>query len=405
MRARSENGRRGPVRHCDGTGPRRAPWRLGVCAAAISLLAGGCSAQLHPATGQPAAAAILSRLSAAQLAGQRVIYSYAGVTPPASLLSLISRGEAAGVIFFTDNVGGPSQLATAVRQLDQAAASRLDPVHLPLLLMTDQEGGIVRRLPGQPELSAQQIGDSADPPAAAAQAGSGAAVTLRSNGLNVNLAPVLDVYRQPGDFISRLGRSFSDNPATVAQLGADYATAEQRGGVAATGKHFPGLGDAAALQNTDVRPVTLSVPASAIRSVDELPYRSAVAAHVKLVMLSWAVYPALDPVRPAGLSTTIVAGELRKRLGFTGVTITDALEAGALRRFGPIANRATLAAGAGMDLLLCSQRNVPEGQRAMNSLERGYLRGTLNRAAFRAADERIMALRATLRSRPGGAVN
>ena len=72
-----------------------------------------------------------------------------------------------GVIFFTDNVGGPAQLAAAVRELDQAAASKQDPVHLPLLLMTDQEGGIVRRLPGPPQLSAQQIGDvrrSGQPP-------------------------------------------------------------------------------------------------------------------------------------------------------------------------------------------------------------------------------------------------
>jgi beta-N-acetylhexosaminidase len=103
------------------------------------------------------------------------------------------------------------------------------------------------------------------------------------------------------------------------------------------------------------------------------------------------------------MSATIVVGELRKRLGFTGVTVTDALEAGALRRFGPIANRATLAAQAGMDLLLCSQRNVSEGERALSALESGYLRGALNRAAFMAADDRIMALRATLRSRAGPA--
>jgi beta-N-acetylhexosaminidase len=365
------------------------------------MLAASCSSQPQAAAGRPAASAALTRLSPAQLAGQRVIYSYTGVKPPARLLSLISHGEAAGVIFFTDNVGGPAQLAAAVRELDQAAASRQDPVHLPLLLMTDQEGGIVRRLPGPPALSAQQIGASADPPAAATQAGRGAALTLRSNGLNVNLAPVLDVYRRPGNFISHLGRSFSSNPATVAALGTDYATAEQRDGVAATAKHFPGLGAAALPQDTDLQPVTLPLSAAAIRSVDELPYRSAIAAHVKLVMLSWAVYPALDPGRPAGMSATIVVGELRQRLGFTGVTVTDALEAGALRRFGPIANRATLAARAGMDLLLCSQRKVSEGQRALNSLASGYLHGTLNRAAFMAADDRIMALRASLPSGPG----
>ena len=225
-------------------------------------------------------------------------------------------------------------------------------------------------------------------------------MTLRSNGLNVNLAPVLDVYRQPGNFISHLGRSFSSNPATVATLGTDYATAQQRGGVAATAKHFPGLGAAALPQDTDLQPVTLRLPASVIRSVDELPYRSAIAAHVKLIMLSWAVYPALDPVYPAGMSATIAVGELRRRLGFTGVTVTDALEAGALRRFGPIADRADLAARAGMDLLLCSHRQVSEGESALASLRSGYLHGTLNRAAFLAAVDRITALRATLPPRP-----
>jgi beta-N-acetylhexosaminidase len=387
--------------------PRAAPGRprrgrAGRWAAAAAVLAAGCSTQLHATASPPAARAVLTKLSPAQLAGQRVIYSYTGVTPPARLLTLISDGEAAGVIFFTDNVGGPGQLAAAVRELDQAAAGKQDPVHLPLLLMTDQEGGLVRRLPGPPELSAHQIGESADPASAATQAGTGAAMTLRSNGLNVNLAPVLDVYRQPGNFISHLGRSFSSNPVTVAKLGTDYLRAEQRAGVAATVKHFPGLGAAALPQDTDLQPVTLPLPAATIRSVDELPYRSAITAHVKLVMLSWAVYPALDPRFPAGMSSTIAVGELRQRLGFTGVTVTDALEAGALRRFGPIANRAVLAARAGMDLLLCSQRHVSEGERALTALENGYLHGALNRAAFMAAEDRIMALRATLPA-PGGA--
>jgi beta-N-acetylhexosaminidase len=89
--------------------------------------------------------------------------------------------------------------------------------------------------------------------------------------------------------------------------------------------------------------------------VDERPYRAAVAGRVKLVMVSWAVYPALDPGRPAGLSPLVVQGELRQRLGFGGGgTHTDALEAGALRRYGTIARRGQLAALAGMDLLLCA---------------------------------------------------
>jgi beta-N-acetylhexosaminidase len=338
----------------------------------------------------------LPPLSPAQLAGQRVIYSYGGLKPPNSLLQLISHGEAAGVIFFSQNVSSSAQLAKVIVELDQASESPQNPVHEPLLLMTDQEGGEIRRVPGPPLLSEQQIGDSADPSAQAANAGATAASNLRGMGLNVNLAPVVDVYRQPGDFDEQFGRSYSTNPSVVARLGGDFITAQQRGGVAATAKHFPGLGTAARQQDTDEQPVTLTVPLATIRNTDEQPYYDAIAAGVKLVMVSWAVYPALDPHRPAGLSVTIVGGELRQRLRFGGVTITDALEAGALRSYGPVSNRALLAAEAGMDLLLASERSVHEGEQAAAGLEAGYRDGALGKPAYTAALQRVLALRASL---------
>jgi len=219
---------------------------------------------------------------------------------------------------------------------------------------------------------------------------------MRSAGLNVNLAPVLDVYRQAGNFIDQFGRSFSNKPGTVSKLGELFATAEQAQHVAATVKHFPGLGAAAQPQNTDLRSVTLPLSLSDIRNIDEAPYKAAIAAKVKLVMVSWAIYPALDSKFPAGLSSTIVQGELRQRLGFGGVTITDALEAGARGPFGRIADRAYRAAKAGMDLLLCAQGSYTEGQSALNSIEYNYNHHSLNATAFKAAVERILALRATL---------
>jgi beta-N-acetylhexosaminidase len=340
--------------------------------------------------------AALPGLSLQQMAGQRVIYSYRGLTPPARLLSLISHGDVGGVIFFGPNISSPAQLATVIAQLDQANASPLNPVREPLLLMTDQEGGFVRRLPGAPYLSELQIGESANPAAAAASAGAEAGVNLRGLGMNTNLAPVLDVYRQPGDFDDQYQRSYSMNPAVVAELGADFIKAQQRAGVAATAKHFPGLGAAAQQQNTDNEPVTLNLSLATIRNTDELPYKAAIAAGVKLIMVSWAVYPALDPGRPAGLSATIVNGELRQRLGFQGVTITDALEAGALRAYGTFQNRGLLAAEAGMDLILCSAQNVSEGAQATAGLEEGYRDGRLGQQAFTAALRRVLALRASL---------
>ena len=348
------------------------------------------------ADGLLAAEQTLPKLNATQLAGQRVIYSYTGLTPPTQLINLIKAGDAAGVIFFSDNVQSISQMAAVSAQLQQADKSPSNPVRLPLLLMTDQEGGQVRRLPGQPVLSAKQIGLSRNPWATATLEGKLGAQNMRAAGMNVNLAPVLDVYRQAGNFIDEFGRSFGSNAGKVAKLGTLFAQAEQAQGVAATVKHFPGLGAAATNQDTDMRPVTLNLPLTTIRNIDEKPYKSAIAAKVKLVMVSWAIYPALDATYPAGLSSKIVQGELRTRLGFGGVTITDALEAGALNPFGSISRRATLAARAGMDLLLCAQGAPSEGQTAMNSLAYDYTHKSLNNATFKAAVERILALRASL---------
>ena len=369
---------------------------VGTAMPMVSSLPAGAvtgSAAIRPA---PAAAA--PSLSAQQLAGQRVIYSYPGLTPPASLVSLIKHGEAAGVIFFGQNISSAAQIAGVIKKLKQANASPLNPVRAPLLLMTDQEGGQVRRLPGRPFLSEKQIGANRLPKAKtlATEAGQGAAASLRGVGMNVNLAPVLDVYRTAGNFDDQFGRSYSKNPSVVAALGSNMIKAQQAGKVAATAKHFPGLGAAARNQNTDTRPVTLNLSLARIRSTDEVPFHAAIQAGVKLVMVSWAVYPSVG-ARPAGLSPNVVQGELRNHLKFTGVTITDALEAGALRPYGSTGNRARFAALAGMDLLLCSAQHVAQGQQARGELVKDYRTGTLNGAAFRASVNRVIALRQSLK--------
>jgi len=336
----------------------------------------------------------LSGALARQAAGQRIIYSYPGLTPPASLLARIRAGEAAGVIFFGENVSSLTQIHGVVQQLRDAAAQ--SPVPHPLLLMTDQEGGQIRRLPGEPALSHKDVGQSTNPGAAATNAGRGAGQNLAGVGMNVNLAPVLDVFHAPGDLMDQYERSFSNNATVVGDLGANYVSAQQATGVAATVKHFPGLGTANAGDNTDSKPITLSVPLSTLRSVHEAPYQRSIASGAKLVMLSWAVYTALDASRPAGLSATVVQQELRSRNGFTGVTITDALEAGALRDYGTTANRAVLAAQAGDDLILASARDVNQGEQAADALATALADGTLDSGAFGEALARVNALRAGL---------
>jgi beta-N-acetylhexosaminidase len=357
-------------------------------AAVLALVLGGSWAA--PRAGSSSA---LAGLSLRQLAGERVIAAYRGLEPPGYLLGMLRAGEVAGVIFFRDNIASRDQLRAVTRQL-QAAADR-SPVKKPLLLMTDQEGGPTRSLDGPPLLSQKQIGASPAAVASARQAGHGAATNLRAVGLHVNLAPVLDVYRAPGNFIDGDQRSYGSSAVTVARLGATFVVAQQQAGVAAAAKHFPGLGAATVAQNTDRRPVTLRVSLAALRAVDELPYRAAIRAGVRLVMVSWATYPALDPDRPAGLSARVVRGELRGRLGFTGVTLSDSLDARGLRAYGySVGHRAVLAARAGIDLILCTGSD-DEGA-VVNALAAAQAGGEISARAATAAAARVLALRSSL---------
>ena len=298
------------------------------------------------------------------------------------------------MIFFGGNISNDAQIASVIAQL--VAAQQQSPVSSPLLLMTDQEGGEVRRLPGAPAQSEKQIGESSNPAAAASAAGTGAGKYLAGVGMNVNLAPVLDVYYKAGNFIDQYQRSYSNKASVVSSCAQAFITAQQKAGVAATAKHFPGLGSATKSQNTDTGPVTLTVSRSELRSKDEVPYGPAIAAGVKLIMVSWAVYPALDPSFPAGLSPTVVRSELRGRHGYQGVTITDAIEAGALTSFGSDAQRAVLAAEAGMDVMLCAIQDPTQGQSVVKALASALDSGQLNATDFNAAVQRVTALRNTL---------
>jgi beta-N-acetylhexosaminidase len=368
-----------------------------VIVAATWLVLEAFGTSMAGGTSSAGATAHSQRLSVAQLAGQRVVYAYAGLNPPASLLGLIRAGEAAGVILFGPNVASRAQIRGAIEQLQHAALS--SSLHTPLLILTDQEGGVVRRLSGPPVLSERQIGQSAHGVAVATASGSGAGQNLSGVGINVNLAPVLDVYRRPGNFIDQFGRSYSSDPKRVASLGAAFITAQQRTPVGATAKHFPGLGAAAAAQNTDQRPVTLAIPLNTLRQVDEAPYVSAIAVKVQLVMPSWAIYPVLDSHRPAGLSSIVLQRELRQRLGFAGVTVSDGIEAGALAPFGGLGRRGLLAAQAGDDLILCSANNPAQntpaaGSTVLKALEAAIRNHQLSMNAAQQAADRVLALRA-----------
>jgi beta-N-acetylhexosaminidase len=327
-----------------------------------------------------------SMLSLDQLAGERIVVGVTGTSIGRGLRSAIRRGRVAGIVLFARNL--PSRAAGRRLIARLQAIPRPPGLRDPLLVMVDQEGGQVKRLSGAPTTSAQAMGARG----AAFSAGQGrrTVANLRDIGVNVDLAPVLDVAR-PGGVIAETERSFGATAARVADTAIPFARALQAGGVAATGKHFPGFG--AAGENTDFSVERIDLAKRELRAVDERPYAAFVAAGGKLVMLSTAIYPAFSN-DPAAFTRSIATGELRDRLGFEGVTITDALETPAVEHFGSPAKAAVAGARAGADLLLYAR--LEAGLTAWKALVGKLRSGALRRAQFEQAAERVLALRAEL---------
>jgi beta-N-acetylhexosaminidase len=324
-----------------------------------------------------------TRLGAEQLAGQRIVVGFDGASPPRPLVRMVRAGRVAGVILFDENLPAPRAGRRLVAALQ--AIRRPPGLRDPLLVMVDQEGGLVKRLDAAPSASARQMG--ARGTAFSREQGRHTAANLRAVGINVDLAPVLDVAR-PGGTIDDTDRGFGATAARVATTAVPFAEGLEQGGVAATAKHFPGMG--AAEQNTDFAVERIGLSAAELRRVDEAPYRNFIEAGGDLVMLSTAIYPAISP-RPAAFSRPIATDELRRRLGFEGVSITDALETVAVRDFGGPAKAGLAAANAGVDLLLFA--DLTAGARAQRALKNRLRSRALKRAPFEESVERVLALR------------
>jgi beta-N-acetylhexosaminidase len=335
--------------------------------------------QEAPATPQPAPAQ--TNVPLRRLVGQKLIARISGTSASPAFLRRVRRGEVGGVILFPDNVGSPAQLRALTASLKRAASAGGSPG---FIVSVDQEGGPVKRLPaGPPSRAPAQI-------ATAAQAQSEGAATgsyLSGLGVNVDLAPVLDV-RRPGSFVA--SRTFAATPGKVAALGGAFASGLQQAGVAATAKHFPGLGHA--VVNTDRTASVVSSPRATL-DADLQPFARAAGDQIGLVMMSNATYPAYAP-GPAVLAPSIVQGLLRDRLGFQGVIVSDDLEAGAVTSVMPPSSAAVSAAKAGVDMLLLA-RSEASYPVAYGSLLAAARDGRLSRASLEASYQRIQQLQTT----------
>jgi beta-N-acetylhexosaminidase len=369
---------------------------LGVLAivAAASFAAGALGGSSggggsDPAGGgdEPFALRPLPELSAAQLAGQRLVAGFEGRHPPQGLEREIRAGRLAGVVLFADHAGSAGRTRRVVRRLQRIP--RPPGLRAPLLVMVDQEGGLVKRISGPPDASAEEMGRRGR--AYSFEQGRRTGELLRGSGVSVDLAPVLDVRRR-GSAIGAEQRSFGGTPSAVIRAGVDgFARGLRSRGVAATAKHFPGFG--AARVNTDDASQRIRLSRKELRRVDERPFGAFSDAGGELVMLSLASYRAFGD-RPAALDRSIATRELRGRVGFRGVSVSDSLDAAAALEFGSRRRVALAAAAAGTDVLLYGDWRT--AARTNRTLRRALSRGKLSRRGFERSAQRVVSLRSKL---------
>lgn len=315
--------------------------------------------------------------------GQCLMVGFEGTHPPREILRLVEEYGLGGVILFKRNITDPFQLAQLITTLQKKST------RAPLFIALDCEGGRVSRLPPPfthfPPLSF--IGTLNSVPLSY-RVGEIMATELRAAGINMNLAPVLDVNTNPANPV--IGdRSLGRDPLLVSRLGLAIIAGLQDNGVIACGKHFPGHGDTSTDSHRElpVSPHSLK----RLQEVELRPFYHATQNGLASIMTAHVLYPKLDAKQPATLSPKIVNGLLRQRLGFAGVVLTDDLAMEAITSHHTIQEAGLLALHAGCDILLCSP---PDAHREMcETLLTAVQKGTLSEERITQSLSRILSLK------------
>jgi beta-N-acetylhexosaminidase len=271
-----------------------------------------------------AEAMAIGKFSNSQLAGQRLMVGFEGVALNPDLQRLIREFKVGGLILFSRNLKTPDQIKELCRSTQDFAQSCGLP---PLFIAIDQEGGEVVRLrepftqfPGNPHM--KSVAD-------AIHFSETTAAELCQVGININMAPVVDVV--PEDFGSIMaGRSFGGDPHWVSRLGVKVVEHLQQNHIMAVAKHFPGIGRTSLDSHLEM-PI-LDDDLQVLQRLDLVPFEACIQHGVCGIMLSHIFYRKLDPIWPASLSSKIARDLLRDRMGFDGIVFTDDLDMGAIAK-------------------------------------------------------------------------
>ena len=319
-------------------------------------------------------------MSVRSLVGQMFVVSVGGTEPDYYINKMIRERNIGGVLLFGYNMKSEAQTKALTGAL-QELSMKTGPA-IPLFVAVDQEGGEVSSAPWvsrQP--AAAQVGARGDPAQAREVAEQMGRELLRA-GVNTDLAPVVDT-----GFGAAIGtRSFGENPKLVAEMGVASVEGFESAGVVSAAKHFPNHGPATS--DSHVNLPVVDHDRRKLRSYDLPPFEAAINAGVPMVMVGHLLYPAVDPERPASLSSEAI-GILRGELGFDGVVVTDDLAMAGATGGGPPTRAAVEAVEAGADLLLIS--SPPQQQAdAYDAVVEAVESGEIPRERVEASVERVL---------------
>ncbi|MBI3599819.1 MAG: beta-N-acetylhexosaminidase [Nitrospinae bacterium] len=319
--------------------------------------------------------------------GQMLMIGFHGTTLTDELKEMIRDYGVGGVIIFSRNIESPRQIKEFCRSIRKLS---IESHKIPPFISIDQEGGRVFRLkpPFNQYPSCGELGRTGSEDAVKSNAIS-ISDELIEIGINMNMAPVLDVNTNPKNPI--IGdRAFSSDPEIVSRLGAHVINTFHEKGIIAVGKHYPGHGDTSSDSHLELPVVRHGI--ERFEEIEFKPFLHAFKNGLGAVMTAHVLYPALDLDYPATMSEKIINGILRKKHGFDGVVITDDLEMKAISNNYTDEDAAILSIRAGADvLLICHSRDKQIG--IFESLVKAVENGNVEKKRADKSFERIIRLK------------
>lgn len=331
----------------------------------------------------------ISKMTLEEKVGQLFQIGFSGPKIDSEIKDMIENYHIGGVIYFSRNIENPAQTAELSNQLQKLALN--SGAELPLFISADQEGGTVTRLKGATHFPGNMALGAADNSELAYLAGEAVGDELKNLGINVNLAPDLDVNNNPDNPVIGV-RSFGENPELVAELGTSYIRGLQSKGVTATAKHFPGHGDTAVDSHLDLPVIRHS--RSRLDEVELYPFKKAIEAGVDSIMTAHIYFPTIEKKEeiPATLSKAVLTDLLRVELGFDGLIITDCMEMNAIvNTFGTVEG-AVKTIEAGSDTVLVSH-SYHKQKKAIEAVIEAVKSGRISEERIDQSVERILSLK------------